>query len=203
MASYGESVFINCPFDPMYEGLFKAIIFTVLDCGYTPRSTKEIENFHDPRIHTIYRIISECRYGIHDLSRTQLDQFGLPRFNMPLELGIFLSAQYFGSHKQKMKESLVMAKTRYRYQIYMSDLAGQDVKAHQNQISKVIEITRNWLRTKTNEIIPSPSSIWSHYKLFKRALPIFCETMPIRLDSKALHHKDYLAVAAEWLRINT
>jgi hypothetical protein len=36
-------------------------------------------------------IISGCKYSIHDLSRTELDKTTrLPRFNMPLELGLDL-----------------------------------------------------------------------------------------------------------------
>jgi len=45
----------------------------------------------------LYGLIEACRYGIHDLSRTELDKsHQLPRFNMPLELGIFLGARRYG-----------------------------------------------------------------------------------------------------------
>ena len=50
-------------------------------------------------------MIADCRYGIHDISRTELDRdSGLPRFNMPLELGIFLGAKRFGAEEQKRKK---------------------------------------------------------------------------------------------------
>jgi hypothetical protein len=43
------------------------------------------------RLSKIERIIEECKFGIHDLSAVALDvATGLPRFNMPLELGLFL-----------------------------------------------------------------------------------------------------------------
>ena len=49
------------------------------------------------RIDKLYGLIEACRYGIHDLSRTELDATPrLPRFNMPLELGIFLGAKRYG-----------------------------------------------------------------------------------------------------------
>ena len=44
---------------------------------------------YDLRLLKILCIIGECRLGIHDISRTELDAAsGLPRFNMPLELGL-------------------------------------------------------------------------------------------------------------------
>ncbi len=49
----------------------------------------------------------------------------LPRFNMPLELGIFLGAKRFGSQKQKQKNGLILDREKYRYQSFCSDIAGQ------------------------------------------------------------------------------
>jgi hypothetical protein len=84
-------VFINCPFDDDYRALFRAIIFAVIACGFRARCALEISDAATARIEKIYKIISECGYGVHDISRTELDEVNqLPRFNMPLELGIFL-----------------------------------------------------------------------------------------------------------------
>ncbi len=76
-------------------------------------------------------MIAECKFGIHDLSRTQLDKIsGLPRFNMPLEFGIFLGAKFLGENEQKRKMCLVFDEAPYRYQMYLSDIAGQDISSH-------------------------------------------------------------------------
>jgi len=32
-------------------------------------------------------MIGECDWGVHDLSREEVDPGGAPRFNMPMELG--------------------------------------------------------------------------------------------------------------------
>lgn len=90
---YDVSVFINCPFDDDYRPLFYAVVFAVYDCGLVPRCSLEVSNAGNVRIHKIVSLIKDCRWGIHDLSRTELNPNGLPRFNMPLELGIFLGAQ--------------------------------------------------------------------------------------------------------------
>lgn len=97
MASSARDVFINCPFDDAFAASFQALVFAVLSCGFRARCAREMDDAAETRIDKLYRIIAESRYSIHDLSRTGLDPAnGLPRFNMPLELGIFLGAKRFG-----------------------------------------------------------------------------------------------------------
>ena len=85
---YATNVFINCPFDADYESLFHAIVFAVIHCGYTVRCALEAEDTGATRIDRIYRLIEECCFGIHDISRIERDAVNnLPRFNMPFELG--------------------------------------------------------------------------------------------------------------------
>jgi hypothetical protein len=94
---YGRCVFINCPFDDGYKQLFETTIFSVFDCGYIPRCALEVYDSGQVRIEKIFKLIAGCRFGIHDISRTELDAHSqLPRFNMPLELGIFLGAHASG-----------------------------------------------------------------------------------------------------------
>ena len=83
-------VFINVPFDRRYQKLFDALVFAVHDCGFVARGAREHEDSSQVRLEKLYRIIGECRYGIHDLSRVTVDsKRRLPRFNMPLETGYF------------------------------------------------------------------------------------------------------------------
>jgi hypothetical protein len=70
----GNGVFINCPFDKNYAPVFEALIFAVHACDFVPRSAREIEDSSQTRIDKLYGIIAECRYGVHDLSRTELDR---------------------------------------------------------------------------------------------------------------------------------
>jgi hypothetical protein len=194
-----ESVFLNCPFDDQYKELQNAILFTIIDCGFKPRSANEDESGTEPRISKIYRLISDCRYAIHDLSRTQIDQNGFPRFNMPLELGLFLGAQHYGAKRHRTKECLVLTKERYEHQQYISDIAGIDVSPHGNDVSRVIKVTRDWLRTKTTHSIPTHSIIRGHYEQFKKGLPLYCQGLIPELDSNELTYNDYIAVIGGWL----
>ena len=144
---YNESIFINCSFDRTYKPLFDAIVFAVYDCGFVARCALEEGDGSQIRVQKIYAIISDCRLGIHDLSRVTLDRdTRLPRFNMPLELGAFLGAKYFGINRQKRKSCLVLDSEKYRYQKFISDIAGQDIQGHGNDPRRLTGIVRNWLR---------------------------------------------------------
>jgi len=115
MGNYRRDVFINCPFDKRYKKLLDAVVYCILDCGFRPRCALEFSDSSEVRIEKIFRIISECKYGIHDLSRVQLDTTSnLPRFNMPLEVGIFLAAKRFDDRVQKQKVCLILDSKRYR-----------------------------------------------------------------------------------------
>ena len=68
----------------------------------------------DVRFDKIQRIVAECKFGVHDISRTELDQeHQLPRFNMPLELGVFIGARRFGNTQQKNKNYACAEVSRY------------------------------------------------------------------------------------------
>jgi hypothetical protein len=93
---YDRNVFINCPFDSEYTPLFEAIVFAVNDAGFRPTCARERLDSSQVRLQKIFELISSSRYSIHDLSRTGLDETSsLPRFNMPLELGIDLGCKAF------------------------------------------------------------------------------------------------------------
>src|ERR1700730_16479396 len=109
---YYKGVFINCPFDAQYKPLFEAIVFAVSDCGLWPRCALELDDASEVRIEKIFKIIAECRYGVHDISRTEVTSAsGWPRFNMPLELGMFLAAKRFW-HGPEEEESLPYPRQR-------------------------------------------------------------------------------------------
>src|SRR5665647_1558528 len=96
--NYEKNVFINCPFDEDYDLIFNAILFTVHKCGFILRCSKEFEDSSGIRIKNIIQLIKESKYSIHDLSRVTLEGTSkLPRFNMPLELGICIGAIEFGN----------------------------------------------------------------------------------------------------------
>jgi hypothetical protein len=173
---YEVGVFINCPFDARYRKLFHATVFAVFDCGFQPRCALEVEDGGEERIRKIKRIIRECRYGIHDISRVEVDSKSrLPRFNMPLELGLFLGAQEYGVNEQKEKRSLVLDSVPYRYQKFCSDIAGQDIRAHGDRPVKAVGAVRALLATALGGFrLPGPTRIMERYSAFQAELPALC-----------------------------
>src|SRR4051794_26845863 len=157
LPSYEKNVFINCPFDPAYRPLFEAVTFAVYDCGFYPRSALEVDDGTQVRIEKIQSIIRESRLAVHDISRTQLDRgTRLPRFNMPLELGMFLGAKAFGSRDQKRKAAIVLDTEPFRFQKYISDIAGQDIRAHRRSPAEAVRQVRNFLATQCTPGSPIP-----------------------------------------------
>ena len=139
-------VFINCPFDDGYLPLFNAIVFAIYDLGFVARCARETDDSGEVRLAKIERIIEQCKFGIHDISEVRLDAVnGLPRFNMPLELGLFFGCKRFGAKDQNQKVSLILDIQPYRYQKFISDIAGHDIRAHAGQPQQAIVIVRNWL----------------------------------------------------------
>src|SRR6185312_4023077 len=94
-SDFAHNVFINCPIDPEYAPLFHAMVFTVYLLGFRARCSREENDSGKIRLSKIVKIITSCKFGIHDISRTELDK-GLPRFNMPFELGIDLGIRLCG-----------------------------------------------------------------------------------------------------------
>ena len=197
------AVFVNCPFDESYRPIFEAIVFAVHDCGYVARCSLEVSDASQVRIEKIATIIAACKFGIHDISRTELDgTTNLPRFNMPLELGLFLGAKRFGSLKQRSKTCLILDVERYRYQKFISDIAGQDIAAHGGNADQAIRVVRDWLSAATPRTvkIPGGAAIARRYRTFREELPAACERLQLRVDE--LTFSDYVVQVEEWLQLN-
>jgi hypothetical protein len=204
MPAASGSVFINVPFDRQYKKLFDALVFAVHDCGFLARGALEQDDGSQVRLDKILEIVGKCSLSIHDLSRTSLDsKFHLPRFNMPLELGIFIGAKKFGGAKHKGKSCLILDRDPYRFQIFCSDIAGQDIRAHHNDVSDAIAAVRNWLRTNhpSNTGIPGAARISGRYLRFRQQLPALGRAAG--LDIRELNFLDYRTLVSGWLDENS
>lgn len=184
--------------------MFEALVFAVHDCGFVARCALEVEDGSEVRIHRVQKIIEICRLAIHDISRTELDStWHLPRFNMPLELGLFLGAKRYGTGEQRTKLCLILDCEPHRYQKFCSDISGQDIHSHGGNPAAAVKIVRNWLRsvsTRSGVVIPSGKTMVQRYELFQRELPLMCERF--RLDPDELIFNDFSTLTAEWLKLN-
>jgi hypothetical protein len=198
--AYGRSVFINCPFDNRYQPLLHAATFTVVQCGCIPRCALEKEDASEPRFEKILDILEECQFGIHDLSRIELDH-GFPRFNMPLELGVFLGAKRYGRGAQDRKSCLIFERNANEYDRYISDISGRDPVPHRNQPSRVVYAIRNWLAMGgKRKTIAGGHEVLQNYGKFKTWLPEKCASL--RRKVKDLTWIEFVELVTEWSRTN-
>lgn len=193
-----DDIFINCPFDRDYAPTFRALIFTIYACGFRPRSARELDDAGQTRIDKLYNLIDECRFGVHDLSRTELDKINsLPRFNMPLELGIFLGAKRFGGKAQKPKRLLIFDKEQYRYQRFISDLAGMDIHEHGGDERRALRETRDWLANVSRRVLPSGDRVARAYQAFLEDLPALAGEL--EFDVEDIPYVDFERIVVSWL----
>ncbi|HWT11794.1 MAG TPA: hypothetical protein VN231_03495 [Allosphingosinicella sp.] len=195
-----RNVFINCAFDEEFAPGFHALVFAVIACGFNARCAREMSDATETRIEKLYRIIDQSRFSIHDLSRTELDpEHGLPRFNMPLELGIFLGAKRFGDEDNRQKRSLVLDITPYRFQKFISDLAGMDITDHGGDPRRMVGRVRDWLVTVSRRrSIPSTAAILERYDSFMAALPSILADEG--LDPHNVAYADFERLVLAWVK---
>ncbi|MCG8317290.1 MAG: nucleotide-binding protein [Pseudomonadales bacterium] len=200
---YALNVFFNCPFDDQYLELRNAMVFAIFDCGFIPRCSLEEDNGGHVRFDKIQKLIDHSKFGIHDISRTELDKATkFPRFNMPLELGVFIGAKKYGNAQQKQKNILILDKEQYRYQAFISDIAGHDIRSHENCAEKLIVHVRNWLNDASGRrTIPGGKKIQKRYKEFLNDLPKLVDVVGLEVDE--LTYNDYANFISEWLKDNT
>lgn len=199
---YSDRVFINCPFDNDYRRILNSIVFTIFDCGFVPRCSLEIDDATEFRLRAIVKLISQCKYAIHELSCVELDKkYNLPRFNMPFELGIFYGAKHFGQGSQKQKNCIILEKNKYRYQKFISDLSGVDITPHYYSPKKAIIAVRDWLFTASRRrSIPDGGQIYNNYRKFQISFINACRKRD--RDYKTMPFVEFTDNVSDWLKIH-
>ncbi len=161
-----ENVFINCPFDNNYFSLLKPLLFSLCYIDLNPQIS-ETSDSGEIRLHKIKNLIENSRYSIHDLSRMEpMVDSDLPRFNMPFECGIDFGMKLSNPAEFANKRFLILEKEQYRYQKVISDISGNDIKAHKNNPEQIIKVVRDWFKPN-NPNIPRHKEIWLAYNEFE------------------------------------
>ena len=172
--------------------------FVIVACGYAPRCALDESDSAAVRFEKILDLIAACDRSIHDISRVELDTTsGLPRFNMPLELGADLALRLKGPAQHRRRRILVLDAVPHRYDQTLSDISGMDIEAHGNDAARIIRTVRDWLNGGRGDTPPLPgsSAIITDYAAFQAlAADIIAE---LRLDDfQDLPHADFLYVVA-------
>jgi hypothetical protein len=168
--AFQDNVFVNCPFDETYYPLLRPLLFTIIYLGFTPRLALERADSGEARIEKILELISDSKYGIHDLSRIKAEKAGeFFRLNMPLELGLDIGCCRFGTGQRNDKQCLILETERYRFQAAISDLSNSDIAAHRNEPREVVVQVRNWLGRVSAHHTVGPTKIWASFTDFMAA----------------------------------
>ena len=164
------TIFVNCPFDDEYRPIFDAVVFAIVTCGFKVASALQVADSGELRLEKLYRLISGATHSVHDISRVEIDGgSGLPRFNMPIELGIALGHGRYSKRRPKPR-LLILDAERYRYQVFASDLAGLDIAEHGRDPEHAIGCIRFFL-ANDGSALPTADRIVGLYRSFETALP--------------------------------
>ena len=188
-------VFLNIPYDKKFERLFLAYIAGISALGLVPRATLEITD-STRRLDKILKLIGECEYSIHDLSRVELDRKKprTPRFNMPFELGLCV-AEAKRVHRQK-QNWLVFEAVEHRMEKSLSDLKGTDARIHQGRIEGVFAEVCNALKPRGRR--PTVQQMRRIYREVRKGLPRVLEESGAKSVYGARAFADISAVASAW-----
>ena len=202
---FRASVFINCPFDEPYKSLLRPILFTLLYAGLSPRLASEKSDSLEQRIEKILRLIKECKYSIHDLSRLKSEKAKeFSRLNMPFELGIEYGCRRIANNHLRTKRSLILEKKRYDIQKALSDLNGVDIKSHNNNPARTVQALQHWLiETVGMRDIDSPSVIWDRFNEFSYDFYVRRKAQGYsRNDLKMMPIPQYIRFIRQWINSN-
>lgn len=168
--------------------------FTIVHCGYRVRCALDFSDSSEARFNRILDLILDCGMSIHDISRVQLDPgSGLPRFNMPLELGADLGLRLRGPRGQRNRRLLILETEKHRYDITASDLSGQDIEAHHDDVFEIIVRVRDWLNAGREEKKPLPGAdvIKASYVAYLNIAPAIIAAEGLD-PFERLPHRDFL-----------
>ncbi|UZO82078.1 hypothetical protein NBT05_06295 [Aquimarina sp. ERC-38] len=141
-----------------------------------------------------------AKYSIHDLSRMESSKKNeLARFNMPFELGLDIGCRYFGGSEMNTKCMLIFDKIKYRYQIALSDLSGNDIEVHQNDPVILLRKFRNWIAKLKGTKIESANKIWRLYNEFNSDFDeIIKEDELSKEDIDDMPWNEYFIYVSKW-----
>lgn len=196
---FETNVFINCPFDKDYTILLRTLTFTLQFLDFTPFVSQTISS-STIRVNQIKEHIKNCKYSIHDLSRSRPMKKGdLPRFNMPYELGLDLGACEYGGKKLKTKRTLILETGRFHYQQVLSDISGQDIENHDNDPQTLVTKVRNWVSNNSIGFIIGQSQIWIALNQFNVHLITNLSSTYSKNDINEMPIGDYIKFAKDWI----
>lgn len=162
-----DACFLNIPYDDKFENLYLAYIVGLTAHGLVPTATLGVPR-DARRLDRIFKLIRECRYSVHDISRIQLDPRPprAPRFNMPFELGLAVAWTKLNPQRHSW---VGCDEIPHRAVRSISDLAGTDFHTHHGTVSGVLAALCNAFVGRTPR--PTVPRMKTVYRQLRRAIP--------------------------------
>jgi hypothetical protein len=112
--------------------------------------------------------------------------------------GCLLVQKRYGNQEQKRKRILILDSEQYRYQRFISDIAGQDIRAHGSEPARAIEMVATWLRAQSRSTsVPGGRRIAQEFAEFQRHLPTILDTR--QFVEAEISFGDYVTITTEWM----
>jgi hypothetical protein len=90
---------------------------------------------------------------------------------------------------------------KYRYQQFLSDIAGQDIRSHDGQPVQLIQQVRHWLQYQAQTHLPGAAHIIQRFGDFQSEIPRIVARLkksPEDLDN----YFDFHNIVSEWIAEN-
>ncbi len=177
----------------VFQNLCLAYICGISALGFVPRATLEIPG-GSRRLDRIFRLIRNCPFSVHDLSRVELDRKRppTPRFNMPFELGLCVAWERIGKKKHTW---FVYESRMRRLAKSLSDLNGSDPHIHGGTVTGVLrELCSAFVRSGRR---PSIQQLRKVYRDVEKSLPEVLRRAGAKSIFNARVFKDICVIASE------
>jgi hypothetical protein len=118
---------------------------------------------------------------------------------MPLELGLFMGAKAFGAAPQKRKAAMILDTEQYRFQRFISDIAGQDIRSHHGEPENVIRHVRGFLLSQSprSTFLAGPDKVIGRFRQFRSEMP--ASLAALHIDSSDFGFQDLIRLVAGYV----
>jgi hypothetical protein len=117
-------------------------------------------------------------------------------------MGADLGAKAFGIEHLTSKQMLILDSEPYRFQRFLSDIARQDIAAHNGCPEEAVEQVRTWLNSlnQAGQPLLGAAYIQDRYRRFQTRLPKICRRASLTVEMLDLN--DFIKLASNWLQAN-
>ncbi len=173
---------------------------------YKIKSTAEIEEqFENLNVkHNAYDTNSDGSIVFKNLTdcanfyKSMVEETEIPKFNMPLELGMDLGYHHFNGHSKK--SLLITLESKQKFTDFISDLGGYDIKEHKGVPRTIIKDILAWLEAN-DEKIPSGNVIHTQFGEYQRTREkIHLQKNRDEYDIENLTRKALISDISAWIQ---